>query len=166
MGRHLSRASGLAGMLLYPWPSVGAERRRYAEPHRLGARTGQGRQPRSGRASARALTRSTSSPPPTAGITPRPNNPSGAPMPRDAELWRHNLVFGGVGKTHDHDAALRISGKAPGRQDHSVERRKPGLPAVHRHLGSRRTFTVSLGECRYCLVLLSSLLISRRYAAQ
>ena len=28
MGRHLSRASGLAGMLLYPWPSVGAERRR------------------------------------------------------------------------------------------------------------------------------------------
>ena len=35
-------------------------------------------------------------------------------MPRDAELSRHNLVFGGVEKTHDHDAVMRISGEAPG----------------------------------------------------
>jgi hypothetical protein len=32
----------------------------------------------------------------------------------DAELSRHNLVFGGVEKTHDHDAVMRISGEAPG----------------------------------------------------
>ena len=38
---------------------VGARRRRYAEPLRLKGRTGQGRKPRSGRAQARALTRST-----------------------------------------------------------------------------------------------------------
>jgi hypothetical protein len=41
---------GLLEFPFCPWPSVGAERRRYAEPHGLGARTGQGRQPRSGRA--------------------------------------------------------------------------------------------------------------------
>jgi hypothetical protein len=35
-------------------------------------------------------------------------------MPRDAELSRHNLVFGGVARTHDHDAVMRISGEAPG----------------------------------------------------
>jgi hypothetical protein len=58
-------------------------------------------------------------------------------MPRDAELSRHNLVFGGVAKTHDHDAVMRISGEAPGQRDHSVERQKPGTSAVHRHLGSR-----------------------------
>ena len=58
-------------------------------------------------------------------------------MPRDAELSRHNLVFSGVAKTHDHDAVMRISGEAPGQRDHSVERQKPGTSAVHRHLGSR-----------------------------
>jgi hypothetical protein len=49
-----------------------------------------------------------------AGITPRPLIRVELPMPRDAKLSRHNLVFGGVAKTHDHDAVMRISGEAPG----------------------------------------------------
>jgi hypothetical protein len=49
---------------------------------------------------------------------------------------RHNLVFGAAVQASDHDAAMRISGEAPGQRDHSVERRKPGTSSVHRHLGS------------------------------
>jgi hypothetical protein len=70
-------------------------------------------------------------------------------MPGDAELSRHNLVFGGVEKTHHHDALMRISGEAPGRRDHSVERRKPGTSAVYRHLGSRSDIHLWLENARF-----------------
>jgi hypothetical protein len=53
---------------LFAWPSVGASWRRYEEQYGLGTRTGQGRKPRSGRAQARALTRSIPSPPAGGGI--------------------------------------------------------------------------------------------------
>src|SRR5215831_2448419 len=56
-------------------------------------------------------TRSTSSPPANGGHYTETDNPSRAPMPRDAELSHHNLVFGGVARTHHHDAAMRISGE-------------------------------------------------------
>ena len=82
MGRLLSSATCLP-LRLALWPSVGAKRRRYGERHGLGTRTGQGRKPRSGRAQARALTRSIPSPPASGGINlVKPTNgPSGA-MPR------------------------------------------------------------------------------------
>jgi hypothetical protein len=161
MGRHLSRGFGSCWNALYPSPSVGAERRHYAEPRRLGARTGQGRQPRSGRASARALTRSTSSPP----ANRRHRQSEWSSMPRDAELSRRNLVFGGIAKTHDHDAVMRISGEAPGQRDHSVGRRKPGTSAVHRHLGSRSDIHLSL-ENADTVLFYSALLIVSRHGAQ
>jgi hypothetical protein len=95
MERYLSSGSVLLELPLCPWPSVGAERRRYGEPHRLGARTGQGRQPRSGRASARALTRGTSSPHATGGYHTDTINPSGSshatgrgtPAPQPCIRW-------------------------------------------------------------------------------
>ena len=67
MGRLLSSAT-CSPLLLAFWPSVGAKRRRYGERHGLGTRTGQGRKPRSGRAQARALTRSIPSPPASGGV--------------------------------------------------------------------------------------------------
>jgi len=85
MGRLLSRATCSPHSFL---PSCSlAERRRFAptlwRTTGLGTRTGQGRKPRSGRAQARALTRSIPSPPASGGINlVKPtNDPSGA-MPR------------------------------------------------------------------------------------
>jgi len=107
------------------WPGVGAMRRRYGKPDRLGTRTGQGRQPRSGRAQARALTRSIPSPLTKMARWPR-RGVSERSLPRARKDRAGNLVFGGAVKARDHDAAMRIGGEAPGRRDHSVERRKPG----------------------------------------
>jgi hypothetical protein len=82
MGRLLSRATCSPDSFL-----LLAERRRTAptlwRATGLGTRTGQGRKPRSGRAQARALTRSIPSPPTSSGINlVKPtNDPSGA-MPR------------------------------------------------------------------------------------
>jgi hypothetical protein len=55
------------------WPSVGASCRRDEAPNGLGTRTGQGRQPRSGRATARALRLSIPSPPAGGGIICEPS---------------------------------------------------------------------------------------------
>ena len=44
---------------------------------------------------------------------------------------RHTLVFGGIHADPDHDAVMRIGGKAPRRQAHSLRRR-----ASHACLGS------------------------------
>src|SRR5437899_8443478 len=44
---------------------------------------------------------------------------------------RHTLVFGGFDVNPNHDAVIRISGKAPRRQAHSLRRR-----ASHACLGS------------------------------
>jgi hypothetical protein len=71
-------------------------------------------------------------------------------MPRDAELPRHNLVFGGVAKTHDHDAVMRISGESPGQRDHSVERQKPG---TSRGTPPRR-ITIGHSPCRWRMPIL------------
>jgi hypothetical protein len=85
-------------------------------------------------------------------------------MPRDAELPRHNLVFGGVAKTHDHDAVMRISGESPGSGTILWNGKSQVPPAVHHHVGSRSDIHRVAGECRFCLFLIF-LVISRRLAA-
>src|SRR5207253_10065713 len=101
-----------------------------------------------------------------AGITPRPLIRVELPCHGTRNFSRHNLVFGGVEKTHDHDAVMRISGEAPGRRDHSVERQKPGTSAVYRHLGSRSDIHLSLENARFWLALTSRFVVSRQCAAQ
>lgn len=137
-----------------------------AEPNRPGARTGQGRQPRSGRAHARALTRSTLGLPrqwrvQTARRAIRAEPSHGARIHRATTLYSV-----GSPRTRDHDAAMRICGDAPGQRDHSVERRKPGTSAVHRHLGSLSDIHLIAGERRYCLDLLLCVSIIAPYAEQ
>ena|SRR6516162_4948256 len=109
MGRHLSSASVLLRSSFCPWPSVGAERRRL--PSRTDWERGRSRPTAAKRARESACLDAEhfqSTPPKR--VSHLDINPSGAPMPRDAELSRHNLVFGGIAKTHDHDAVMPVHG--------------------------------------------------------
>jgi hypothetical protein len=144
MGRHLSSASVPLEPSFCSWPNVGAERRRLpshtdwergrveADSREAGARK---REP---------LTRSTSSPPANGGYHTETVNPSGAPNATGRGTLAPQPCIDRVAKTHDHDAVMRISGEAPRQRDHSVECQKPGISAVHRHLGSRSDTHLSL----------------------
>ncbi len=135
MGRLLSSAACSPLLLCFL-----AERRRTAptlwRTTGLGTRTGQGRKPRSGRASARALTRSIPSPPASGGLNLiNHHQPTIRAEPCHGRgSSRHNLVFGGSNNPN-HDAVMRIGSEAPKQRTHSPLRHESqGNTSGPRHL--------------------------------
>ena len=87
-------------------------------------------------------------------------------MPRDAKLSRHNLVFGGVARTHDHDAAMRISGEAPGSGTNLCNGESQAFKRYTATSDHDRTFNVSPENADIVSFYCPLLFVSRRYASQ